>query len=88
MNPVLAEALAFLAPAATAVKAGLTAEVASEVPVLSADAVNVLENVVAPKLDVPPYLIALAKGETPQIEAEANPFIEHELDLLIARIPS
>jgi len=82
MSPILQEALSFLKPAADAVITG----VVSDVPTLSADGLNFLENVVAPKLDVPASVIALATAANSTIEATVDPFAVAELELLKARV--
>lgn len=60
----------------------------TQLPTLTASALAELENVVAPQLDVPSEIVALAKGENPTIEASVDPFLASKLKLLQARVDS
>jgi hypothetical protein len=82
MSPALTAALAFLKPAADS----LIGTTEAEVPTLDADAIELLENVVAPKLDVPPFLLTLAKTGNAGIEGSLNKFAVAELELLKSRV--
>ena len=95
MDPILLQVLNALTAAANAalgaVKMGADAgiqSVSTQVPKLSDEGLDLLENVVAPKLDVPAPIIAYFKSENAQIEAPVDAFAEAELSLLKARVDS
>lgn len=82
MSPALQEALNFLKPVAD----GLIANVEAQVPKLGDEAVQMLENVVAPKFHVPAYVIAIAKSENTSFVQNLDKFAVAELELLKARV--
>jgi hypothetical protein len=79
---LLQDVLGALKPAADA----FITEAEGQVPTLTAEGVTLLETVVAPKLDIPSFVVSLLKGQATNLETPLDQFAVAELELLKKRV--